>query len=51
MTEAIKIYRDLIDLDFMDYAETAGEDLQTIKAIIDTYGPTEAKQILKAYFE
>lgn len=51
MTEAIKIYHEFCDMDFRDYEETAADDLQTIKAIIETYGATEARQILKNYFE
>lgn len=51
MENATKLYYELIDLDFMDYADTLQNDLDFIKTFIDLYGYNDAKQILKAYFE
>ena len=49
--DALKLYCEFIDLDFMDYSDTINQDIKLIQSIIDLYGLTDARQILKSYFE
>lgn len=49
--DALKLYYEFIDLDFMDYNDTINQDIKLIQSIIDLYGVTDARIILKNYFE
>lgn len=51
MDAAKKLYFELIDLDYMDYYETQENDLLFIQEIIKDYDITDARKILKAYFD
>ena len=50
MTEAINLYNELCDLDFMDYNDSYDSDISFIKSVIECYGVKDARQILKEYF-
>ena len=51
MAQATQLYYEFIDLDYMDYQDTKDSDILFIKSLIDCYGVTDARQILKNYFE
>lgn len=51
MAQATQLYYEFIDLDFIDYQDTKENDITFIQALIDCYGVTDARQILKNYFE
>lgn len=51
MAQATQLYYEFIDLDFIDYQDTKETDIAFIQALIDCYGVTDARQILKNYFE
>ena len=46
MENAIKLYNELIDLDFMDYSDTKESDLDYLKGLIDTIGYKAAYKLL-----
>ena len=48
---AEKIYQELCDMDFMDYTEDRESDIDFINQVINLYGVTDGREILKAYFE
>ena len=50
MNEAYKLYNEFCDLDFWDYIDTFESDIIFVQTIINEYGPDEARQILKSYF-
>lgn len=49
--QAMLFYINYIDLDFMDYSETREDDIKYIKDLIETYGPTKAREILDNIME
>lgn len=51
MAQATQLYYEFIDLDFIDYQDTKDSDILFIQSLIDCYGVTDARQILKNYFE
>ena len=51
MAQATQLYYEFCDMDLNDYAETYKNDIAFIQTLIDCYGVTDARQILKNYFE
>ena len=51
MNIAYKIYCELMDLDYLDYAETLQSDLEYIQDLINKHGVKAAREILKQSFE
>lgn len=51
MAQATQLYYEFIDLDLMDYQDTKDSDILFIQSLIDCYGVTDTRQILKNYFE
>lgn len=51
MDAAKKLYTEFCDFDYIDYTETYNSDLLFINELIKSYGVTDARKILKAYFE
>ncbi len=48
---ALKLYNELIDLDFMDYEETKENDLEVIQDCINCFGYEIAKELLTGFFD
>jgi hypothetical protein len=51
MDAAKKLYTEFCDFDYIDYSETYNSDLLFIQELIKDYGLTDARKILKSYFE
>lgn len=49
--QALALYKEFCDMDFMDYSETLESDLLFVQELITDYGLTDARKILKSYFE
>lgn len=44
---AMSIYLNLIDMDYMDYAETLEDDLDYICSLLKSHSPEETQEILE----
>jgi hypothetical protein len=44
---AMSIYLNLIDMDYMDYAETLEDDLDYICSLLKSHSPEEKQEILE----
>ena len=51
MNKVLALYKEFYDMDYNDYNETRESDLSFIQELIIDYGLTDARKILKAYFE
>ena len=51
MDQAMQIYEELKDMDYLDYMDTYESDLQFIKTLIDEIGAKAAREFLAQYFE
>lgn len=51
MTEAITLYNECLDFDFMDYADTADADISYILELISALGITGAREYLRGMME
>lgn len=50
MRKAVELYHSFFDLDFMDYTETAENDILFCAGLIDALGEDGARAFLYQYF-
>lgn len=48
MSKAIQLYKECMDMDFMDYSETLEKDLLFISELLKEFSYEETKQMLLA---
>lgn len=51
MAEALLIYKECLDFDFMDYSDTMDADISYILELIDALGITAAREYLRGIME
>lgn len=50
MAQAISLYEEFCDMDYMDYIDTKEKDILFINELLKEYGLQETREILKAMF-